>query len=226
MANRSYSELLSSAALNFELWRGHIQNLGTASMTMAYNGTPRFTNKNKTNVFLQGNSQYIASGVIPYVVDVTGTFTVECAVLPLTKLGGGSALYQKNNGGFQLYYVDPATGENSLRWVLVLYNNAGGDARYIYTDAMSLNQTNHFIIQSTTGGTAGSLWINGSPVTPLLAAGAGVAANCANIGISVMGYGAATSMWTLVRAFPGTISNDEASVLYGAYRTIRSPLKT
>jgi len=224
--SRTYKELCDQAVVNFEFWTGDIQNRGTAAMAMSVVGTPYFQRIGKmVGLTQKALADGITSGNVAAILDVTGTFTLEMAVIGyvsgtdfiLINVGAGSA------GGFVCYRQGPANN----RVTCELYTIAGASARTLVlpVDSSPLGFAIHTVLTSTTGGTAGAAWVDGLPVVVILG-GAGVAANHAGARpVGAAGGNAGIQSSVLIRAWQGALDANEVATLYNAYSTLTVPSK-
>ena len=230
MASRTYQELLSQAKVNFEFFREDIQNRGTVPMTMTVSGIPSFKRVGKTiGLASNADADNVVSNGVAAVLDVTGTVTCE-AVFCVPLAGRTTAdlsylLWQTNLGGFT-FFTYSSSGTCDVR--LYFIDSAGVTARRIIspTNVYSPGTTwRHAVITSIAGGTSGLIWINGIPQTPSYV-GAGTAANCG----TAMLYTAycptyARSVTERIRAWQGSVDQNEVTTLYQNYLQFTRPSK-
>jgi hypothetical protein len=221
--SRSYQELIEQAKVNIELWRGDIQNRGTAAMTMAPNGTPRFGrigNKQYLMTFTS-TDKIVSNAAITPVINPTTAFWIEVGI---ASRATDYFVYQVAGGGFGAYQ-DVTAG--NLLFILLTFTATGGAARYTNSFAGTAGyplQPYHAIGYIDPVGLSGQWWINGVitgtsfvNLAPPVAGGNAVL----YVGGSA-GPGVNTS---LCRVWQGTPDTNEVQVLYNAYSTLRVPRK-
>lgn len=217
---RTYAELLSQARLNFEFWRGDIQNRGTYAVAMQVVGSPKMQRcGSSAGLSHRADNDVISStGVVAAPIDVTGTFMVEASfAVPLAGRAladGCYFLYHVNLGGLSFFtYSIPGT----LDVRVYLQDAAGATARRVYTNPdvyIPGGTLVHAVITSTAGGTAGAIWINGLPQAVNLL-GAGVAANAGAASLYTMwGTTVVRAFGERVRAWQSALTQDEVSLLH------------
>lgn len=237
MANRSYGELISQAVLNFEFFRGTIQNLGTFSLTMTSIGTEKFTKYNGITVLssmLNGIGPYSTSSALQP-LDLLSTITIESVfanVSPKTYQSyDGTVAYSlriRNAGaGIELWHaVTTTTGASYC--ALVYYDAGGSIVRQVYYDTSTLNQQNklNHIIISATAGLNAQIYLNGASLTPLYLYTGTVANASTYVKFGGCGGGqTGNATIALARAWQDTIDSNEARILYENYINLTVPSK-
>jgi len=217
--SRTYRELCDQAVVSFDLWTGSIQSTGTAAMTMAVSGTPRFGkigNKQYLMTFTNAD-KIVSNAAIAPVVNSTTAFWIEAW---LCSGATDYFVYQVNAGGFGAYYD---VGNRIFN--LITFTAIGGAARTINTavgsSPYSRNQY-HAVGYIDPVGLTGQWWVDGVPYAttftntnpPVLGGNAVL-----NVGGNA-GPGVNTAA---LRVWQGAPLADEVSLLYGNYQSLTVP---
>ena len=214
-----YRALVQSAAVNYEFWRGTIQDQSSRGLAMTPVGNPSWGRVNGRPALKQNAAgDGVTSGNVANIVDVTGSFSVEGFFTPMI-LGANFPLRQwlgGGSGGFALTH-DYGGGRSAL----YLLNNVGGVARTITMAAGThpAGVLRHVLIVSLAGGISGYCWMNGIPVGPVFI-GAGVAANIAANAAVAAGAGTGLMSSLLIRAYPFALGNEDVTCLAAAAESL------
>jgi len=227
MAGRTYKQLLDLAVVNFEYFSDSIQNRGTAAMTIQPSGAPYLGNvSSKFGVIQRADTDSLVSSAgIDQFMTLTGSVTFEIIFQPI-RVGSGSCVVMQHygaSGGFRMFWDN----SGNARVYLYLYDAAGALARSLTPSSAGvhpLTELSHVVLESTAGGTGGSMWTNGS-VTTLTLAGAGVVANGPNATLNVAGGSSGRINTVCVRGWNTALSYEEAQLLYQNYREYTRPSK-
>ena len=217
-----YRALVESAAVNFDFSRGTIQDLSPAGRAMSFVGAPTWARVNGRPCLNQNAiNQGATSGVVGPVVDVTGSFSVEVLLqagvetpvpsvnVPLyqaTAGVGGFAFQLRTGAGWWTAYMD-------------LFGLGGGVQRRLTMPVDSWpwdTKPRHGIIVSRNATSDGLAWLNGIPravVVTLI----GPLANIVNQTVLV-GADRGMCIYSLVRAYPFALTNEDAACLAEAAR--------
>lgn len=228
MTNRSYRELIDQTIVNCEFFKETIQSTGTLAVTLDVVSSYRFSKSMSMPCLLQkADSECLrASTNVAPAADCTSDFTFEWAGIPTNC---------NPSGNYYIWMMGVTTGGIQWRWrgdigilYLNMYTSAGVLARQIYnTTAIpqyNLLLPHHFVMQSRSGGTAGSLWINGSNTSVSLGSSGTVARGADDRWYTVGINGSRTSNY-LFRSWQSALSEDEVQVLYRNYSDLTIPSK-
>lgn len=219
MAGRSYENLVGSATFNSEFFRGTIQDQGPRQLAMTMIGAPTWATTSgvpylsKTLV-----NQGSTSAVTPRIIDVTGTFTLECVFRGRIPSGADDILLVQLDGfagnGFLWYWNSTGT----MRINCQVYGGGWAHEWCSAAGTVLANRNVHFVHRSNNAGATCQGWINGVPVT-MVKAGAGVPLNiAANRAVEVLTSAllasGALSDLALIRSYDVGLDDEDVSVLY------------
>jgi len=221
MPSRSYGELISQAKLNFEFWRGDIQNKGAFSTgTFTITGSPRINKINQKTFGLRQTviNDGIISGAVSSVIDCTQAFWCECIFKPFDSISF-YFMRQLSAGGWQVYW------DGSAKTVVVFTATAvSGNARWAYSlNSSLLGDVSHVVAHLDTSALTSYFWTNNIPMTTTFA-NVGVPANCSSVLLS-MGTGGPSGNIISFRIWQGTPTQEEVTTLYQNYRNLTVPSK-
>jgi hypothetical protein len=222
MPSRSYGELISQAIVNCEFFNEKIQSTGTLAVTLAVNSTYRFARSKIPCLWQIAGSECLrASSNVAPAADCTSNFAFEWAGIP-------------TNTDYYIWSMGVGTGGIQYRWrgdagaiYLNMYTSAGALAREIYNTTaftFDFNSRHHFIIQSSSAGAAGSLWIDGISI-PVSYGGAGATARGADDRWYITGISGGRVANYLFRSWQSSLNQEEVAALYDNYRNLVVPSK-
>ena len=212
--------LVQSAAVNYEFWRGTIQDQSSRGLAMSFVGAPTFGRVNGHPCLKQNAAgDCVTSGAVPMAVDVLGDFFLEVTFCVSTGGLKANLLTQGGvGGGFTTYWVSA-----TQQVLLYLFTAAGAAAGQIYTPVGSIlpSRRYHLLMQSLAAGTNGRVTINGVHVAPVLML-AGVAAAGVNSVIITAGHSNAGCRENIStsRLWRGQYTNEDATCLAAAAESL------
>lgn len=206
-----YNSLISRAAINWEYFRGHYQDMGPNRYhcTIGGAGIGDWSIVNGLPARRNNTGCPVMTPAIASVVDATGAFSVEF-VAAGSHRDGILVLSQELAGG---WYCSSAAGN----YYLATRTAAMGLGRYIaFGTSAAQKSTDHYAATINTAALTGAAWRNGVPIAVAFV-NLGVPSNSAVRAVyghfpSLVG----TQIGVLDRAYPFALTNEDAACLFGA----------
>lgn len=213
-----YNRLRESAVLNQEALRGSYQDQSRNRLAMTAGPGIGWTQINGIPAIVReaDAGPVISSGVIAQIVDATASFACEAIIKPtIYTTDVAFMISQTAAGGSGLWFY----WQNDYVRVRLL-NSAGAAFVTFSTPNASVppNHVRHVIVNSVSGGTSTSGFVNGVPVKMTTLAGAGALAAFSGPLLSMSNRSYISAL--CIRVYPFALTNADAQALYGAARAL------
>jgi len=212
-----YNNLIARAAFDASFNKGTWQDLSRNKTATITNGPLMWSPISGQPALSMPVGIGVASTAVPAILDVTQSCAIEVLLSRISSISVGYNIRQCNVGpirGFVSY-------NSGVSFVFAFYDAAGLYRSYTIA-ALQSSALYHIVLSCNNVAVTGSGWSNGIPISVTVASAGVIPVNIVGSAIIDLIAFAATQPFRfgLVRLFPFALTNDDATCLYQASRTL------